>query len=152
MTLIAVWRFFLCMAYHRPAILSVPILWPCLLTDNPEAQARHANRVAYVDAASTTHMCGAFIEDLTWCPYPCPVLRHFVGNNTVPVSINVLEMLGVILGALVALNANPTITHLHVWCDNTTSVAWADSNRTNSPLCSFLFYSCLPSWGPPGVF
>jgi hypothetical protein len=135
---IAVWRFFLCMAYHRPAILSVPVLWPCLLTEDPEAQARHADRVAYVDAASSSHMCGAFIENLTWCSCACPVQSNFVGSNAVLVSINVLEMLGVILGALIALNADPTITHLHVWCDNTTSVAWADSNRTNSPLCSFL--------------
>jgi hypothetical protein len=59
---IAVWRFFLCMAYHRPAILSVPISWSCLLAADPETQARHADRVAYVDAASTHQMCGAYIH------------------------------------------------------------------------------------------
>jgi hypothetical protein len=125
---IAVWRFFLCLAYHRPAILSVPVRWPCLLNADPEMQARHADRVAYVHAASSHQMCGAYIQDLIWSQFPCPVHQHFVGGAPVPVSINVL----------VALNADPTITHLHVWCDNTTSVAWADLNRTNSPLCSFL--------------
>jgi hypothetical protein len=41
-------------------------------------------------------------------------------------------------GVIIALDSDPTITHLHVWCDDTTtSVAWADTNRANSPLSSF---------------
>jgi hypothetical protein len=47
-------------------------------------------------------------------------------------------MLGVVVGAIIAAITDPTLTHMHVWCDNTTSVAWADRNRTNSPLSSFL--------------
>jgi hypothetical protein len=135
---IAVWRFFLCMAYHRPAILSVPITWPCRMAANPETQARLADRVAYVDAALSHNLCGAYIQGVAWCQYECPVTTHFVGGVRVPVSINVLEMLGVLVGVIIALDSDHTITHLHVWCDNTTSVAWADTNRTNSPLSSFL--------------
>jgi hypothetical protein len=135
---IGVWRFFLCMAYHRPAIFSVPITWPCRMAANPETQARLADRVAYVDAALSHKLCGAYIQGVAWCQYECPVTTHFVGGVCVPVSINVLEMLGVLVGVIIALNSDPTITHLHVWCDNTTSVAWADTNRTNSPLSSFL--------------
>jgi hypothetical protein len=41
-------------------------------------------------------------------------------------------MLGVVVGAIIAAITDPTLTHMHVWCDNTTSVAWADRNRTLS--------------------
>ena len=36
------------------AILSVPISWPALLATDAETQARHADRVAYVDASTQT--------------------------------------------------------------------------------------------------
>jgi hypothetical protein len=135
---ISIWRTFLCMAYYNPTILSVPVSWPCVMTASPEAQARHADRIAYVDAALSHHACGAYIEGLAWTQFIPPRLFHRVGSVFEPISINVLEMLGVVVGAIIAVLADPTLTHLHVWCDNTTSVAWADRNRTNSPLSSFL--------------
>jgi hypothetical protein len=45
------------MAYYNPIILSVPIAWPSVMTA-PDAQVRHADRIAYVDAA--------YIEGLAW--------------------------------------------------------------------------------------
>lgn len=135
---ISVWRFFLCMAYHQPSILSVPIAWPVILQYNPEEQARHADRVVYVDASLSHFLCGAYIEGLAWCQFQPPVQTYMSEGSRTTVSINVLEMMGVLVGVLIAITEQPSITHLHVWCDNSSSVAWADSQRTNSTLLSFL--------------
>jgi hypothetical protein len=83
-------------------------------------------------------MCGAYVEGLLWGQYVCPVRTHLVEAEETIVDINVLEMLGVVVGVLAVLSKDPHVKHIHVWCDNTSSVAWADTNRVHSPLLCFL--------------
>jgi hypothetical protein len=135
---IAMWRMFIRAAHQRMSLLSVPVEWPMVLQWTPVEQAGHADRVLFVDACTSQHMCGAFVEGLLWCQYVCPVLTHMVNSAPVRVDINVFEMLGVVMGVLVVLREDTTVKHIHVWCDNTSSVAWASSNRVDSPLLCFL--------------
>jgi hypothetical protein len=135
---IAAWRMFIRAAHLRPALLSVPVAWPMVLQWNPPEQAAHADRVLYVDACTSQRMCGAYVEGLLWGQYVCPVRTHLVEAEETIVDINVLEMLGVVVGVLAVLSKDPHVKHIHVWCDNTSSVAWADTNRVHSPLLCFL--------------
>ena len=135
---VAMWRLFLRLAYHRPMLMTTPVHWPVVATLSPQEQADRADCVAFVDAATSSHAIGAFIQDVAWAYFVCPVLTHFLKSACVQLHINVLEMMAVVSGALLALIACPDVSHVHVWGDNTTSVAWSDSNRVNSPLCCFL--------------
>jgi hypothetical protein len=129
-----VWRMFLMLAHRQPAILSVPVSWPVVATWPPEQQAAHADRVVYVDASGRRRMCGAYVADSFWCQYVCPAQQYMYKSALVPVNINVLEMLGVIMGAYLTIMHIPDVQHVHIWCDNMSSVAWADSRRTDSAL------------------
>jgi len=133
------WRIFLRLAAQQPSIMSTPIHWPVIATLSPQQQADRADRVSYCDAATSSHTIGICVINVLWASFVCPVLSHFhKSSSQSKLSINILEMIAVVSAALVAIESCPPMSHLHVWGDNTTSVAWADTNRVNIPLCCYL--------------
>jgi hypothetical protein len=133
------WRMFLAIAYHHPHAMATPLHWPTLSHADPDVQAAAADLIVYVDAALSNNSCGAYIEDISWCFFTCPVVSFMHGDHQFPMNINILECIGLILGILLAIDtAPPTCTHIHVWCDNAATVAWAATHRVHSPLTCLL--------------
>ena len=132
------WRIFLRLAHQRPILMATPVHWPVVANLSPQEQADRADRVVFVDAATSSYAIGIYIKDVAWTFFVCPVLKHFRKSAWSILHINILEMIAVVAGALTAIIACPSISHLHVWGDNTTSVAWAESNRVDCPISCFL--------------
>jgi hypothetical protein len=131
------WRIVLRLAAQQPMLMATPPLWPVVHHLEPDQQAKMADIVVYVDACTSFHACGAYVEGDLCAQFVCPAPTHYVNSAVQQVHINYLEMMSVVGGALIVLNAHPDITHLHVWGDNTTSVSWAQTNRVLSPLACF---------------
>ena len=132
------WRLFLRLAAQQPTLMSTPVHWPVITKLSSQQQADRADEVVFCDAATSTHKIGICVVNGVWASFICPILSHFRQSTKSKISINILEMIAVVAAALVAIEASPHISHLHVWGDNTTSVAWADTNRVNMPICCYL--------------
>jgi hypothetical protein len=133
------WRMFLALAFYQPYMVSAPIHWPVRIHSAVEDQAASADYIVYVDAATSSDHCGAYIAGVAWCLFQSPVQSFWLGNKCHVLDINLRELTGVIVGAIMAIVfAPPGTTHIHLWCDNSSSVAWADTNRTVSPIASLL--------------
>ena len=134
-----IWRMFLMIGYYHPHAMATPLEWPSLYRASSDDQAQHADCVVFVDAALGTNMCGAYIDGVAWCQFTAPINTYYREAVQCALDINVLEMIGTVLGVLLALaRSPPNIDHVHVWCDNTSSVSWADSQRVHSPLVCLL--------------
>jgi hypothetical protein len=131
------WRVVLRLISKNPVLMATPPTWPVIDRFTPDQQARRANIVVYVDACTKYHACGIFVQDILCCQFVCPARTHYYRCAREDIHINFLEMLSVVAGALVTLNECPTIKHLHIWCDNTTSVSWSHTNRVDSPFACF---------------
>jgi hypothetical protein len=131
------WRVVLRLAADRPSLMATPPQWPVIHQMAPEEQAAQADLVVYVDACTTYRAAGVFVENVLCAQFVCPAVTHYVNSRQEDIHINYLEMMSVVGGALIAVSTRPDAKHIHIWCDNTTSVSWSQSNRVTSPLACY---------------
>ena len=132
------WRTYLQLIAAHPMLMSTPVSWPAVIALTPDQQAERADGVAFVDACTSQRAIGIFMRHILWCQFQFPTATYFRQNQCEDIHINLLEMTGVVAGAIVAILHAPPMSHLHVWCDNTASVGWSHSNRVNTPLACML--------------
>lgn len=149
------WRSALLAALQYPSLLCVPISVPLLLRrlpgeDRVMRAARHAGDavcVGYADACTDGHGLGGYIPARGWFSTAAPEIRTYwrADGALSAVDINPLEFLAVLLLAeiMVQLHPPPPGTapphrHFHIWCDNSSTVAWATNSSAAHPLHLFI--------------
>jgi hypothetical protein len=156
------WRAILSLAVDDVNVLTSPVYAPDikkrLSPEETDAQrdqraAAHATLIAYSDAATGTAldgapMLGGFIPDHAWFHLTLPPEANSVTDlrqNERRSDINVHEFTALILTAILGvqiITSSPQYLnknrHLHIWCDNTSAVFRARSNRSHLPIYSLL--------------
>jgi hypothetical protein len=101
-----------------------------------------ADSLVYVDAAKTNRLVGAYIVNSLWCQFQFPSPTYYDSRKITEVSIAILEMCGIVGGALLALHdCKPaplsTPRHVHIVTDNTNAYYWSLSNKSHCPVLYF---------------
>ena len=156
------WRAILALAVDDISVLTSPTYAPDikkrLHPDESDAErdqraAKHATLIAYSDAATGTTVngtpgLGSFIPDHSWFHFTLPPEANSVTDlrlNKRRSDINVHEFTALVLTAIQGvqiITSSPKYQnknrHLHIWCDNTSAVFRARSNRSHLPIYSLL--------------
>lgn len=130
----------LCLGIDRVPLLYLPD--KSNLTQLLEDQEKAADITVYSDASLSHRTVGVWIPGSAWLSYSLPS-----SAQTDFFTINVLELLGMVLGSALALATQPNLgaPHLHRWSDS--AVALAQSQRSSAlnplPLHLILFEQAL---------
>jgi hypothetical protein len=136
------WRAHLFLCFDRLADLSIPIAWPALRQLSVDELIRRARTLVYVDAASNDPLIGVYIVNKIWSQFNFPSATYFHNRKLKNITIALLEMCGIVAGALLALQdteqpPHSTPHHVHIVTDNTNAYYWSLSNKSSTPVLYF---------------
>jgi hypothetical protein len=137
------WRAHLSICFRRLADLAIPIAWPPLRKLSATELIQRADSLVYVDAASTDRLIGVYVVNSLWSQFQFPSPRYYNRSRLEETTIAVMEMCGIVAGALLALQdpkqpPQPTPRHVHIVTDNTNAYYWSLSHKSSCPVLYFL--------------
>ena len=155
---IYMWRTILIQALQDTTLLETPTFAPPLrqrlypdetITQREQRALEHADIVAYSDASkgsSGPPGIGGFVPDYGWFSEQTPNLTSVTDSKgySREADINIHEFLALVTTAALAIEALKARrtplkgAHIHILCDNTSSVARARNQRANLPIYSAL--------------
>ena len=157
---ISFWRLFLSMALNDSRMLRCKTLSPLLYMHLPTDTCResrdirsiqHANIIGYSDACTGSTSApgiGGYIPGYGYFGERFPEFKHILSlsGTTEETNINILELLGLITTAQLAIqlyiqqHGSARGCHIHIYCDNSSAISKARTQRSNHPIYSYLLY------------